>query len=245
MRAFRSAGSGGLQTRVSISPCPVQRRFGEWRVPMRLPAARCYSTAEKIEDIDERAVESGRILENIAPAEENTEDTPTGVDAEVSETAEAEESREHKESAAMLIAKAGSSPKIRQQLDGTLKPKLSPKAIEQELKWLKDPKELSHRVQRLLSDEDLPSAVELVRGAQRRRMNCEASWNHLLQYIMDQGEAKAAFRLYNDVRSLLAGCACFPPVLTCADEKTRPETESHYLYDHAERVNRCEETHRF
>lgn len=213
---------------------------------MKVPTVRCYSTAEeKIEDVDERALERGRNLEDSAPAEENTEDTPTSADAEeAAETAGDEESKQYKESPAMLIAKAGSSPKIRQQLDGTLKPKLSSKAIQQELNWLKDPKELSHRVQRLLIEEDLPSAVELVRGAQRRRVNCEASWNHLLQYIMDQGEAKAAFRLYNDVCTLLTGFA-YSPVLTCADEKTRPEAKSHYLYNHAERVDRCKEAYRF
>jgi hypothetical protein len=76
----------------------------------------------------------------------------------------------------------------------------SRKTLELELKWLADPRALADRVARILQSGDVAKAAALVRQAQREGMSCGVAWNNLLQYFMDRGCSKAAFKLYNDVR---------------------------------------------
>lgn len=78
---------------------------------------------------------------------------------------------------------------------------VSPKAVEMEIKWLKDPKELANRVARLLKGGKAAMAAALVRRAQKEGMECMVAWNHLMEHCMDRGAPVAAFKFYNDVRA--------------------------------------------
>ncbi|GAB1209876.1 hypothetical protein APSETT445_008664 [Aspergillus pseudonomiae] len=100
----------------------------------------------------------------------------------------------------LSIAKAGTSPKTREELDGTMSVRVSGKVVEMELKWLKDPRALSDRVARLLKADDVLLAVALVRTAQRERMECTVAWNHLMEYCMTKNNPKAALKFYNEMK---------------------------------------------
>ncbi|KAJ1714798.1 pentatricopeptide repeat protein [Aspergillus flavus] len=100
----------------------------------------------------------------------------------------------------LSIAKAGTSPKTREELDGTMPVKVSGKVVEMELKWLKDPRALSDRVGRLLKADDVLLAVALVRTAQREHMECTVAWNHLMEYCMEKNNPKAALKFYNEMK---------------------------------------------
>lgn len=148
---------------------------------MKVPVVRCYSTEGKAEDS--------------ALAEEDMEDAPPTVDKSEAEGS----NRYKKENPKLLVAKAGTSRSVRQQAADLIRPKMSEKAIREELRWLKDPRQLEHRVLRLLSSHDLASATALVRGAQSQRIECMVAWNHLLKYLLTEEQPVAAFRLYNEV----------------------------------------------
>lgn len=72
-------------------------------------------------------------------------------------------------------------------------------AVAKEIDWLKDPKELSTRVARLLQGNQAPMAVAMIRRAETRRLDTSVAWNQLLSYCFDRGAPLAAFRFYNDV----------------------------------------------
>ena len=94
------------------------------------------------------------------------------------------------------IAKAGTSLKPR---DGPAVTSVSGKVVQMELRWLKDPRALADRVARMLRSGNIALAADLVRTAQRQKMECSVAWNHLMSYSMEQGEPLAAFKFYNDV----------------------------------------------
>jgi hypothetical protein len=71
--------------------------------------------------------------------------------------------------------------------------------VNKELQWLKDPKELSIRVARLLSAGQVPLAVAIVRRSESLRIDTSAAWNRLLDYCFKRGAPLAAFKFYNDV----------------------------------------------
>ncbi|EAW13947.1 pentatricopeptide repeat-containing protein [Aspergillus clavatus NRRL 1] len=77
---------------------------------------------------------------------------------------------------------------------------ISRKVVEMELKWLKDPKVLADRVARVLQAGDAPLAVALIRKAQMEKMECTVAWNHLFEYCLKQGEPKAAFKFWNEMK---------------------------------------------
>ncbi|KAL1981170.1 hypothetical protein VTN96DRAFT_3017 [Rasamsonia emersonii] len=77
---------------------------------------------------------------------------------------------------------------------------VSPKAVELEIKWLKDPKELADRVARLLKGRKAAMAAALVRRAQKEGIECMVAWNHLMAHCMDRGAPLAAFKFYNDMK---------------------------------------------
>lgn len=112
------------------------------------------------------------------------------------------------------------------------------KVVDKELEWLQDPKELAHRVSNALRAGNVAMGVALVRTAQSRRMECQVAWNTLLEFSMDIGSARSAFRFYNDVRwsspsQLLAEWEVTDPcIFRPIDEKTRTHAEFPYLYDY-------------
>lgn len=76
--------------------------------------------------------------------------------------------------------------------------------VAKEIQWLKDPKELSLRVARLLDTGKAPLAVAIVRRTESMKMESSAAWNRLLDYCLKKGAPLAAFSFYNDVRSFSA-----------------------------------------
>lgn len=78
-------------------------------------------------------------------------------------------------------------------------PKLTPKIINEELKWLNDPRKMADRVARILHSGNPALAAALVRAGTKQGLRCDVAWNHLLQYCMDQNHPQAAFKFYNDV----------------------------------------------
>ncbi|KAJ6179610.1 hypothetical protein N7519_010071 [Penicillium mononematosum] len=79
-------------------------------------------------------------------------------------------------------------------------PKLTPKIINEELKWLNDPRKMADRVARILHSGNPALAAALVRAGTKQGMRCDVAWNHLLQYCMDQNHPQAAFKFYNDMK---------------------------------------------
>ncbi|BDD56050.1 hypothetical protein MAP00_001530 [Monascus purpureus] len=90
------------------------------------------------------------------------------------------------------VAKAGTSSKI--YLD------VSRKVIDIELKWMKNRRDISDRVAKMLRSGQIALAAELVRTAQKRGMECTVAWNHLMTFSMEKGEPLAAFKFYNDMK---------------------------------------------
>ncbi|KAJ5171349.1 uncharacterized protein N7500_004132 [Penicillium coprophilum] len=79
-------------------------------------------------------------------------------------------------------------------------PKLTPKIINEELKWLNDPRRMADRVARILHSGNPALAAALVRAGTKQGLRCDVAWNHLLQYCMDQNHPQAAFKFYNDMK---------------------------------------------
>ncbi|KAF7585688.1 hypothetical protein BBP40_010277 [Aspergillus hancockii] len=117
-----------------------------------------------------------------------------------SNTAKEDEREVNDEDPLFAIAKAGTSPKARGLADPTAPSTVSRKVVDMELRWLKDPRELSDRVARLLTAGDVPLAAALVRAAQQEQMECAVAWNHLIEYCLKQKQPKAAFKFYNEMK---------------------------------------------
>ncbi|KAL1998192.1 hypothetical protein VTN02DRAFT_6682 [Thermoascus thermophilus] len=96
------------------------------------------------------------------------------------------------------IAAAGIAPKYTGKEART--PTVSQKAVEMELKWLQDPRELADRVARLLKGRQPALAAALVRRAQKERMECGVAWNHLMEHCMEKNAPMAAFKFYNEMK---------------------------------------------
>ncbi|KAL2012665.1 hypothetical protein VTN00DRAFT_190 [Thermoascus crustaceus] len=96
------------------------------------------------------------------------------------------------------IAAAGIAPKYTGKEART--PTVSQKAVEMELKWLQDPRQLADRVARLLKDRQPAMAAALVRRAQKEHMECGVAWNHLMEYCMEKNAPMAAFKFYNEMK---------------------------------------------
>lgn len=73
------------------------------------------------------------------------------------------------------------------------------KALERELEWLKDPRDLADRVGRLIQAGEVASAVALVREAHHEGMSTIAAWNRLFQHCMERLQWKPAFKFLQDV----------------------------------------------
>lgn len=103
----------------------------------------------------------------------------------------------------LQIAKAGTSPKVREEEAEAIQGRLTKENMEWELKWLQDPKALADRVANLLRADDLATAAALARKAQKAKRRCLVAWNNILQYTIEKGHPMAAFRFFNDVSSSL------------------------------------------
>ena len=79
--------------------------------------------------------------------------------------------------------------------------------LKLELRWLKDPVKLADHTVKLLRDDDLLKALELVRLASKD-VECTVSWNHLIDYEMSKARVTEAVKLYNEVSS----CPVHPSV---------------------------------
>jgi hypothetical protein len=96
-------------------------------------------------------------------------------------------------------------------------------ALEEELRWLKDPLKLGDHTVRLLREDKFQKALEIVRMASKE-MECTVSWNHLMDYEMSKGRVQNATKVYNEV------CLCWINELRrslmlkfATDEKTRSD----------------------
>ncbi|KAJ5604706.1 hypothetical protein N7510_009860 [Penicillium lagena] len=77
---------------------------------------------------------------------------------------------------------------------------VSSKALAQELRWLKDPRDFANRVALILQTGDFDFALKLVERGVRERMGCDVAWNHVLQRAFHEMTPKAVFKLYNDMK---------------------------------------------
>ena len=125
--------------------------------------------------------------------------------------------------------------------------KVPNKVINEELKWLSDPRDFAERVSRILHAGDPALAAALIRTGTKQGMRCDVAWNTLFQYCMDQNHPQAAFKFYNDV-SVLSFCLVLGTgellVLgllelhangyTTSDEETWQKTESIDVHNHVE-----------
>ncbi|KAJ5787528.1 Pentatricopeptide repeat protein [Penicillium paradoxum] len=78
--------------------------------------------------------------------------------------------------------------------------KITPKIIDEELKWLTDPKNMANRIGRILHSGDPALAAAVVRAGTKKGMRCDVAWNLLLQYCYDQNNPQAAFKFWNDMK---------------------------------------------
>ena len=70
------------------------------------------------------------------------------------------------------------------------------------MRWLKDPLKLAQHTVRLLREDDVEKALEIVRLASKD-VECTVSWNHLIDYEMSKARVNNALKLYNEVSAYL------------------------------------------
>ena len=73
-------------------------------------------------------------------------------------------------------------------------------ALEEELRYLKDPVKLADHTVSLLRQDVHQKALEIVRLGSKR-MECTVSWNHLVDYEMSKGRVNSAMKFYNEVQT--------------------------------------------
>ena len=73
-------------------------------------------------------------------------------------------------------------------------------ALEQELRFLRDPLKLADNTVKLLKNGQHEKAGQLVRMASKS-MACTVSWNHMMDYEMSKGRVSRAMTIYNDVHA--------------------------------------------
>lgn len=70
--------------------------------------------------------------------------------------------------------------------------------IRKHLSYLKDPLKLADFVRTTLRSNDFETALEVTRAASKS-MQCTVSWNHLVDYQLEQKKINAAIKTYNEV----------------------------------------------
>lgn len=73
-------------------------------------------------------------------------------------------------------------------------------ALEKELRYLTDPLKLAKYTLDLLRRDEHVKALQILRLASRK-MPCTVSWNHMIDYAMNEGKVNAAWKTYNEVRT--------------------------------------------
>ncbi|KAL1589625.1 hypothetical protein WHR41_01740 [Cladosporium halotolerans] len=73
------------------------------------------------------------------------------------------------------------------------------KALEMELRWLKDPLKLSEHVKYTLRCEKPDKALDLCRVASKE-MNCVVSWNAVIDWLMRKSKINDALKIYNEMK---------------------------------------------
>lgn len=74
--------------------------------------------------------------------------------------------------------------------------------LELEVRWLKDPVKLADHTVKLLREDDITKALDIVRLASKD-VECTVSWNHLIDYEMSKARVNNAIKLYNEVSACL------------------------------------------
>lgn len=98
------------------------------------------------------------------------------------------------------VAEKGAAEDERTTLRHKPTPAISHRALDEEMRWLKDPAVLADRVKSILVKHgEVPKALALVHRAQNDGMNCIVAWNHVMDYEMEQGRSDSSFKIYNDV----------------------------------------------
>ncbi|KAL2834416.1 hypothetical protein BDW59DRAFT_47160 [Aspergillus cavernicola] len=77
---------------------------------------------------------------------------------------------------------------------------ISAKVVEMELTWLRDKVVMVQRVDRLLKQDNITLAAEIVREATKDKMDTTVAWNRILDYCLMKDNAKAAFKFWNDMK---------------------------------------------
>lgn len=73
--------------------------------------------------------------------------------------------------------------------------------VRKQLWYLQDPLKLAQHIRKTLRDDDIEIAQALVQGASKY-MQCTVSWNHLIEWYLNKGKIKYAFRIYNEVKHI-------------------------------------------
>lgn len=79
---------------------------------------------------------------------------------------------------------------------------VSKKAIQLELRWVRDRVALARRISGILAKDDLEKASALLLAAEKEHIDCIVGWNLVFQKLMVNGRPFDAFKLYNDVSFL-------------------------------------------
>ncbi|KAE8372718.1 hypothetical protein BDV26DRAFT_87936 [Aspergillus bertholletiae] len=202
--------SGGARGITRSCPAPkliAPGQINAWKLPVGTKPYSTNTEATHSGDLESHSVsEDIEGQESIAENGEFEDAKPVGR-SEEPEDALLESNRWRKskqgttrDDLLLTIAKAGTSPKTREELGGSMSVTVSGKVVEMELKWLKDPRALSDRVARLLNANDILLAVALVRTAQKEHMECTVAWNHLMEYCLKKNNPQAALKFYNEMK---------------------------------------------
>ncbi|KAJ5963826.1 uncharacterized protein N7479_003702 [Penicillium vulpinum] len=152
---------------------------------------------------NERETSESDALDSEAAVREDLENDPYnyeegGSEAQENEVSDDQTSEEQEVEAEAADGEASENDTYRRPL--STMPKLTPKIINEELKWLNDPRKMADRVARILHSGNPALAAALVRAGTKQGLRCDVAWNHLLQYCMDQNHPQAAFKFYNDMK---------------------------------------------
>lgn len=78
--------------------------------------------------------------------------------------------------------------------------------VRKHLEYVKDPLKLAEFTRTTLRSGDFDTAQDVVRAASKS-MQCTVSWNHLIDYQLEQHKMNAAIKTYNEVRrSKISSC---------------------------------------
>ncbi|KAL3474893.1 hypothetical protein BJX99DRAFT_230910 [Aspergillus californicus] len=74
------------------------------------------------------------------------------------------------------------------------------KVVQLELTWLQDEILIAKRVERLLQQDKVALAADILRAALADKMKCAAGWNKIIEYCLHHNNVPAAFKFWNDMK---------------------------------------------